>query len=78
MSTAENAALRHFLSFHILRNVAAAYLVFVWHTVLDDFFQMVACFYTVEQWFLNSTNTPNPYVVSQTFVEPHFAQYNTK
>jgi len=26
----------------------------------------------LSQWFLTFTNTPNPYVVFQTFVEPHF------
>ena len=39
----------NFLSVDNLSNVTAAYLVFVWHTVYDDLFQMVAFFYTVEQ-----------------------------
>ena len=35
----------NFLSVNILSNVVAAYFVFfVWHTVLDDIFQIVACF----------------------------------
>jgi len=32
-----------------LSNVIAAYFIFVWHTVFDDLFQMVTCFYIVEQ-----------------------------
>jgi len=27
---------------------------------------------SLDQWFLTFTNTPNPYVVFQAFVEPHF------
>jgi len=50
-----NSPILHFsahnlLSFNIFSNVTAAYLVFfVRHTVLHDLFQMIACFYTVEQ-----------------------------
>ena len=35
--------------FDFLSNVTAAYLVFSWHTVLDDLFQMIAYLYAVEQ-----------------------------
>jgi len=28
---------------------------------------------TLNQWFLTFTNTPNPYVVFQAFVDTHFA-----
>jgi len=30
------------------------------------------------QWFLTFTNTLNPYVVFQAFIEPIFAQYSRK
>ena len=30
------------------------------------------------KWFLTFTNTPNPEIVFQSFVEPHSAQYNRK
>jgi len=32
----------------------------------------------LKQWFLIYTSMPNPYVVFQAFVEPHFSQYNRK
>jgi len=32
----------------------------------------------LQQWFLTFANMPNPYVVFQVFVKPHFAQYNRK
>jgi len=34
--------------FDFLSNVTTACFVFFYDTVLDDLFQMVACFYTVE------------------------------
>jgi len=48
----------NFLLVNILSNVTATYLVFVWHPVLDDLFQMIAYFYTVEQCpAMNSINS---------------------
>jgi len=40
--------------------------------ITDCLISTHSCKYELKQWFLIITNTPNPYVVFQDFVEPNF------